>query len=167
MTVLVAYASKHGATYDIAERIAEVLRRRGHAVEVHTTEAVHDAGAYEAAVIGSAVYFGRWRPQAVDFVSDNRSALAGHPVWLFSSGPLGDHPETEPDHLAELRDAVDARDHRTFFGALDRERLSLGERLVTKAVQAPYGDFRDWAEIDAWADGIAEQLKAVAKRGTP
>ncbi len=167
MTVLVAYASKHGATYDIAERIGDVLRRRGHAVEVHTMEAVHDAGAYEAAVIGSAVYYGRWRPQAVDFVADNQAALAGHPVWLFSSGPLGEHPATDPEHLAELRDAVSAVDHRTFFGALDQERLNLGERLVTKAVHAPYGDFRDWAEIDAWADTIADQLQAASERSAP
>lgn len=167
MTVLVAYASKHGSTYDIAARIADVLRRRGHDVELHTTEAVHDAGAHEAAVIGSAVYYGRWLAQAADFVSDNQRALAGRPVWLFSSGPLGDHPPVDPQHLAELRDAVDARDHRTFFGALDPERLNLGERLVTKAVHAPYGDFRDWAEIDAWAEGISEQLETAAGRTIP
>lgn len=165
MTVLVAYSSKHGSTYDIAERIAEMLRQRGKDVEVHTVEAVKDAGAYEAAVIGSAVYYGRWMNAAWDFVRQNSASLAERPVWLFSSGPLGDHPAVDPEHLAELREAVHAQDHRTFFGALDRNRLRLGERLVTKAVHAPYGDFRDWAEIDAWSSGIAQQLDVVPERG--
>jgi len=162
MTVLVAYASKHGSTYDIAERIAATLRQRGKDVEVRTVEAVQEPGRYEGAVIGSALYYGRWLTVAAEFIHANAPALAEHPVWLFSSGPLGDHPASDPEHLAELRESVRAQDHRTFFGALDRSRLGLGERLVTKAVHAPYGDFRDWAEIDAWSNSIAEQLDTVS-----
>jgi len=52
-------------------------------------------------------------------------------------------------------------DHRTFYGALQRKALKLGERLVTKALKAPDGDYRDWADIDAWAETIVQHLEAT------
>ena len=121
----------------------------------------------DAVVLGGALYAGRWHKAARRFARRHGRDLRARPVWLFSSGPLGDHPAADPQHLAELRDAVSAVDHRTFFGALDRERLNLGERLVTKAVHAPYGDFRDWAEIDAWTAAIADQLRTATEQATP
>ncbi len=48
-----------------------------------------------------------------------------------------------------------------FFGALSRDRLSFGERMIAKAVKAPQGDFRDWDAIAAWADSIADELATV------
>ena len=32
----------------------------------------------------------RWLDDARSFVRRNHSILASHPVWLFSSGPVGD-----------------------------------------------------------------------------
>ena len=70
-----------------------------------------------------------------------------------------------PEEIAPLSGVVHARDHRVFFGALDPERLSLAPRLMRllpagrKLLEE--GDFRDWAEIEAWADGIARQLTSA------
>ncbi len=92
---------------------------------------------------------------------DHAEALSGIPVWLFTSGPLGDQtidPEKAVRQLPELREAVHPRDHRVFFGALDKDELALGERIIMKAVKAPEGDFRDWDAIAAWADEIADAL---------
>ena len=89
MTVLVAYASKHGSTQGIAERITEKLRQLGKEVEAQPMDAVEDTGSYEAFVIGSAIYFGSWLKEATEWVRRNKAILAGRPVWLFSSGPLG------------------------------------------------------------------------------
>ncbi len=48
-------------------------------------------------------------------------------------------------------DIADSRalDQRVFAGALLRDRLSFGERAIIAALRAPYGDFRDWAAIEA------------------
>ncbi len=161
MTVLVAYASKHGSTQGIAERIAEMLRQMGKEVEARPVEAVENTGSYEAFVIGSAVYYGSWLKEATEWVHRNQAVLAQRPVWLFSSGPLGTEvkdAEPQPKEMAEFQQAIRPRDERIFFGALDHNRLSFAERMVLKAVRAPEGDFRDWQAIDAWAESIARDL---------
>jgi menaquinone-dependent protoporphyrinogen oxidase len=159
--ILVAYASKHGSTAEIAHRIAERLSERGHEVDARPVTEVDVLGRPEAVVLGSAVYAGSWRKEAVMFVERHREVLARTPVWLFSSGPLGHHVEDEqeqPRQLEEIRGWIAPRDHRTFFGKLDLSALSFGERMIAKAVNAPEGDFRDWEDIDAWADGIDVRL---------
>ncbi len=161
MTVLVAYASKHGSTQGIAERIAGKLRQLGKQAEARPVDAVKDAGSYEAFVIGSAIYFGSWMKEATEFVHRNQAALVGRPVWLFSVGPLGVDfmdDEQQPKEKAEFQETIGPRDHRVFFGALDHNRLSFTERMMAKAVRAPEGDYRDWPAIEAWAESIARDL---------
>jgi menaquinone-dependent protoporphyrinogen oxidase len=177
MHVLVAYASRHGATRGIAERIAQTLQAAGVTAEARPTASVKSLAGYDAFVIGSAAYMFHWLKDAVALVRRNRALLAAKPVWLFSSGPLGtealdakgrDQKEaTIPREIAELREAVGARDHRVFFGAVERDRkpVGLAERFVSLMPAArdslPVGDFRDWPEIEAWAAGIARELTTV------
>ena len=161
MTVLVAYASKHGATEGIATFIADRLREAGTAVEARKAEEVTDVTGVEAVVLGSAVYAGNWMKEATGFAQTHAPALAGVPVWLFSSGPLGEEIKDGMEQirqLPELRELLHPKDHRIFFGALDKEKLGFGERMIMKAVKAPDGDFRDWDDIGAWAGEIAAQL---------
>jgi menaquinone-dependent protoporphyrinogen oxidase len=99
--------------------------------------------------------------EATDFAEVNTDVLSRLPVWLFSSGPLGtevEDDEEQPRQLAELTERLQPRAHRMFFGALDRNKLGFGERMMVKAVKAPDGDFRDWNAISAWADEIAREL---------
>jgi menaquinone-dependent protoporphyrinogen oxidase len=92
MPILVAYASKHGATAQIAERIAEVLRGHSDVVDVGPVESVDIASGYDGYVIGGSVYMGRWHRDATTFVQRHRDQLAAAPVWLFSSGPSARRP---------------------------------------------------------------------------
>jgi menaquinone-dependent protoporphyrinogen oxidase len=178
MHVLVAYASRHGATQGIAERIAETLRATGVDADARPAAEVRDASAYDAFVIGSAAYMHHWMKEARTFVERNRALLASRPVWLFSSGPIGNDPVDKdgvdqrvasiPTELPELATAVRARDQHVFFGAYERDRkpVGLAERLAARMPaswmdEVPYGDFRDWPEIEAWAKGIGEQLAPV------
>jgi len=108
MAVLVGYASKHGATQHIAERIAETLPRSGLDAQTQPIKAVTDVSDCEALVIGGALYFSSWVKDLTSFVKRNEATLAGRPVWLFSSGPLGTEPRDKEGH-----------DLRVFFGALD------------------------------------------------
>jgi menaquinone-dependent protoporphyrinogen oxidase len=162
MTVLVAYASKHGSTQGIAERITGKLRQMGKQAEALPVDAVKDTGSYEALVVGSAIYYGSWLKEATEFVHRNETMLAGRPVWMFSVGPLGVDfmdDEQQPKEKAEFQETIKPRDHRVFFGALDHNKLSFTERMMAKAVRAPEGDYRNWEAIDAWAESIARDLR--------
>lgn len=161
MKILIAFASRHGATSEIAERLAERLADAGHTVDLIEAEPGRwTDDEHDAYVIGSAVYYGRWLRAAHRFLDENAGVLRGRPVWLFSSGPAG-----EPDRVAVTAHEVDqlirisgARSHRVFGGRLDEIGLSLVERAVTHVVHASPGDFRDWDEIDAWAAEIASAM---------
>ncbi|WP_421118772.1 flavodoxin domain-containing protein [Aquihabitans daechungensis] len=122
----------------------------------------------DAVVIGSAIYAGHWLKPARHFVDHHLTLLQERPVWLFSSGPLGEQPKAEEDpvEVRRLEQLIDARDHHIFAGALDRKDLSVAERAVVKVVKAPYGDFRDADAAVSWADGIADALEASAMPST-
>ena len=172
MSTLVVYASKHGATQGIAERIAAKLGEAGQEAEARPVEAVDHLIGYDAFVVGSAVYAAHWQKEASAFVRRNRAVLASRPVWLFSSGPLGTEATdakgrdltvaAEPKEIAEFEGAIGPKGHRVFFGALDPGKLGFSERAIRKLPAArtmlPEGDFRDWTEIDAWASDIAHDL---------
>src|ERR1700719_898345 len=90
VNVLVAYSSKHGSTREIALRIGDRLRADGLTPDVRDIAAVSDPHAYDAVVLGSAVYMGGWRREATEFARKHTAVLATLPVWLFSSGPLAE-----------------------------------------------------------------------------
>jgi menaquinone-dependent protoporphyrinogen oxidase len=160
--VLVAAASRHGATHEVASAIADGLSRRGIDADAHVIEELAGLDGYDAYVIGSAVYVGRWLAGARELVEANAELLIGRPVWMFSSGPLGPpealKPEGDPVDADDMVKAAGAIDHRVFAGRLDKSLLGLAEKAVIVAVRAPEGDFRDWDAIDGWAGEIAAQL---------
>jgi menaquinone-dependent protoporphyrinogen oxidase len=160
MRVLVTAATKYGATTEIAAAIAEVLDEHGLEATVLPPEQVNGVDGYDAVVVGSAVYAGHWLKPARELVEQHAGALASRPVWLFSSGPVGDppKPKEDPVDVADLLTATAAREHRLFAGRLVRKQLSFPERAIVAALRVPDGDFRDWTEIRRWAAGIADAV---------
>ena len=164
--VLVAYASKYGATAEVSDRIGEVLRQEGLRTDGLPAERVGDLTPYEAVVLGSAVYVGQWRKEAVAFLSANEEKLAERPVWLFSSGPTGEGDPVEsmkgwrfPEAQQAIADRIQPRGIVFFHGVLDMKKLNLGEKLIVKALKAALGDSREWDGITSWAEAIADALK--------
>jgi menaquinone-dependent protoporphyrinogen oxidase len=162
MKVLIAVASKYGASAEIGGDIARVLTDRGHVVMRTTPEEVDSLDGYDAAIVGSAVYAGHWMEPARDLIDRVGGSLTERPVWLFSSGPIGDppRPEEDPVDVADIVRITKARDHRVFAGKLGRKQLSFAERAMVVAFRAPDGDFRDRNEIRVWASQIADALTA-------
>jgi menaquinone-dependent protoporphyrinogen oxidase len=164
--LLVTAASRHGSTAEIATELGKALRGAlpGVGVDVVPLTRVASFADYDAVVLGSAVYFGRWLDEARWSVTAHAETLRQRPVWLFSSGPVGEPsvPETEPADAAEVAASIGAREHVVFPGALHREQLGIRERLAVGFVRAADGDYRDWPAVRAWADRIAADLRVAA-----
>ncbi|MGN8245697.1 flavodoxin domain-containing protein [Cellulomonas soli] len=162
MDVLVAVASRHGGTWEIGDVVAEVLRGRGHVVDVRAPEDVTTVAGYDAVILGSAIYLAHWMPTARELAERCEDELVSRPVWLFSSG-LATQPANSansPHEIAALRERLGARGHRHFRGRLDRAVLSFAERAVIAGGRAREGDHRDMAAVASWAGDIADALVA-------
>lgn len=159
--VLIVTDSRHGATREIGDSVQAVLVAAGIRVDHFAAADVKSFGGYDAVILGSAVYVGHWLPELRRLVEENAPSLTLVPVWLFESGPLGEPPmpAAPSDDLTALERQLSASS-RVFHGRLDRASLGRGERILTRLVHAPYGDFRSVDEIRAWASSIAASVNA-------
>jgi menaquinone-dependent protoporphyrinogen oxidase len=169
--ILVAYATKHGSTAEIAEVVGEALRARHHEVDVRPAGEVREVASYDAVVIGSAVYMFHWQRDALNLLKRHASDLRTRPTWLFSSGPTGgskegdamlDHVREAPSDLAptgdvaEQAERIGVRGHATFAGRVGEGMGGFFERWV------PKGDWRDFDVVSAWADEIGLELERAS-----
>lgn len=154
-TILVAYATKHGSTREVAEAVAETLQEHGLAVETLPAARVVDVSPYAGVVVGGALYLGRWHPDAVEFLEQHRHALATLPLAVFGMGPrtmeehdveesrsqlvkaLAKVPEVDPSAVAVLGGVIDPHVLRFPLNRL------------------PASDARDWDAIRSWATDVA------------
>jgi menaquinone-dependent protoporphyrinogen oxidase len=169
--VLVAYASKYGATAGIAEKIGEVLARAGLSADVLPVNQVNDLSSYGAVVLGSGVYMFRWRREATRFVKRNEKQLAARPLWVFSSGPTGKGDPVEltngwrfPKALGPLFDRIKPREIVVFHGSIDPSKMKPLEKWMIQKVGAASEDSRDWEAIASWATAIASAIVSEPKR---
>lgn len=167
MRVHVIVASRHDGTREIANRIAATLRERGLDAEVTRLELdggpVIELAPDDAVVLGSAVYAGEWMGRARHFVDEHGLELREHPLWLFSSGARhgAEGAELERAWVEHVTEATSPLGHHVFLGRIDTTRLSFGERFVAANRDLPVGDFREWDDVTAWANEIADALAAA------
>ncbi len=168
MRVLVTAASKHGGTAEMAEWIGESLRRVGLDVEVNRPDDVTSLDGFDAVVLGSGVYAGHWLQPARSLVDRLAPALVARPVWIFSSGPVGDPPKPAegPADAETMRLATAAREHRLFPGRVDRSTMGFGEKAIVTALRVADRDDRPRAEVEAWAAEIAAAIHAYGQEPT-
>jgi menaquinone-dependent protoporphyrinogen oxidase len=174
MRILVAFASSKGSTAEIAERVAARLRGAGRDVDVADMEDGPNPSVYDAVVLGSAVHNQAWLPEASDFVSRHVSELSSLPLWLFSVGMPDGLPKllrAKAKELQEKRilgllgaDVLQPRGHRMFSGVYNEGQLKGAAHFAFRLIGGRFGDFRDWAAIESWTDGISEEL--AARSGT-
>lgn len=170
MKVLVAYATAHGSTREIAEHIAARLRDGSAHVECRAVTDVGRIDQYDAVVIGSAIHSQAWLPEARAFAHRHVATLAMRPVWLFSVGMPGAIPRPfqrwatleGPKVLAEVAPGIGPRGEHLFTGVARPEDFPRTSRVCMAIARIRLGDLRDWDEIDAWADEIAAELHLPA-----
>lgn len=167
--ILVTYASKYGATKEIAAKIGEVLRQDGLQVDILPVQGVRDLSGYGAVILGSAVYIGKWQKEAIKFLQTHETSLRDRPVWLFSSGPTGEGDPVQlvegkclPADLQPVADRIQPRDVAVFHGHINPDKINFIEKwAIKRLVKKPFGDFRDWDSIIAWATRTANALKDI------
>lgn len=166
--VLVTYASKYGATKEIAEKICKVLSEASISTEMMSVEQVRDIDPYQAVILGAAVYIGKWPQEAVKFLQANEQILAGRMVWLFSSGPTGEGDPVQllegwqmPEDVKPVVSRIHPKGIIVFHGHINPEKVNFIEKWAVKSlVKKPMGDFRDWNAITAWTTRIGEVLRS-------
>jgi uncharacterized protein YjbI with pentapeptide repeats/menaquinone-dependent protoporphyrinogen IX oxidase len=163
--ILVAYASGSGSTAEVAEAIGEVLRRDQMTAEVRSVKQVDDLSPYDAVVVGSSIHFGRWLPEAIAFVETHRTSLARMPVAYFltclalinESAESRDQVLTYLEPVLQLAPEIEPVALGLFAGSLNPE-------IGLIAPGGPYGDFRDWEVIRAWAGEVGTILQSKPDR---
>lgn len=163
--VLIVYASKYGATEEIAVYIGGFLERPGIEVDIKNIEMIDNIYKYDSIIIGSAVYMGQWRKKALNFLKKHELELSEKVTWIFSSGPTGKgNPEKLlngwklPNAVVNTINRIKPVDIKVFHGAVDIRELNFIERIIVKYGNAPIGDYRDWKDVKRWANQIGKTL---------
>ncbi len=151
MEILVAYATRHGATRGIAERIAQRLTAAGLTAEARPAAEVRDAARYDAFVVGGAAYMFHWLGDATTFVKRNATLLAERPTWLFSSGPIGTDTVDK-----DGRDVLETTVPKEFAGFRDADPSARREDLLRCDRSRRQAD-RDGRTADGAAAGRQER----------
>lgn len=152
------WASRHGATKEVAQTIAEELGAAGHHVDTIEASQAPSPRNYDAVVLGSAVYMAQWEDSMRRYINTYRKELLDVELWAFSVGlsgvPAGG--VQDPVRVGPVLLKIQAHDHQTFAGRLQPRELSLRERSIARLGGAVEGDFRDWQQIRAWARNVAK-----------
>jgi menaquinone-dependent protoporphyrinogen oxidase len=169
--ILVAYSSRYGSTASVAQAISAALCGLGHQVDLRQVQNVKDLAPYQAAVIGSPIYAGRWMGEAADFVKRNQHALSSVPTAYFTVclTMKDDTPENRAktmaymDSLHDDAPAVRPVAVGLFGGVVDYAKMSFMHRAMLKSRGGPEGDFRNFAAVKAWSSEAVPALAAARR----
>ncbi|MHB1318166.1 MAG: flavodoxin domain-containing protein [Anaerolineae bacterium] len=164
--VLVGYATRTGATGEVAEAVALALREQGVEVDVQLLRQVRSLDGYRAVVLGAPLYFGKLLGDARRFFARERAALTALPVAVFALGAATTKPEEQQGAQGSF-DAEMARlpwlkpvSTSVFGSRWDPELLRFPFSLLKGALKSqPNSDARDWDAIRAWAESLPSLLR--------
>jgi len=163
-SVLVAYATRHGSTQEVAEAVAASLRERRLEIDLRPAREVRSLEGYSAVVLGTALYMFRLHKDARRFLTRHREALSKRPVAIFAMGPFNNDEKEWQGVRAQLDKELAMFPwftpvaHEVFGGKFDPAKLHFPYNLVPYLKRLPASDIRDWNAIRAWASTVAEKL---------
>lgn len=171
--ILVTYATRAGATREVAEFIAQVLRVAGAEVDVRLARQVFDLSVYDSVVLGTAIRRGHPLPEAIGFAQRHQVELRGMPVAYFTLGVtmIEDTPQNRQAATEFVQPLLHIKQPVSlglFAGKVDHTRLSQPIRFFLSFVKAgpmSDGDHRDWTLIRRWADELVPLLVQRQARG--
>ncbi len=166
--ILVTYDTKHGATSVVAKKVFDTLCDNA-SVDLVFVENLDPAEIpnYDAIVIGSPIYIGKWLPGIKKLLKRHHEAIETLPFAFFITCTyIGeDTPERQAyaketyveKNLAKYTD-VQPLDIGILGGQFTFDELYPVELFLMKLAKFEEGDFIDNATIETWAKGAAEQL---------
>lgn len=171
-SVLVTYATRYGATQEVAEVVAATLREHGLAVDLQPMRKVRSLEGYRAVVLGAPLYIGRWQKDARDFLSQRREDLAQRQVIVFTLGPIRPDEKEWEDVRGQLDQQLAKYPWlkpvavELFGGRYDPTKLRFPDSLLAALPASPLhgalaSDVRDWTAIRAWANDLVAQLQSA------
>ncbi|MCH2164502.1 MAG: hypothetical protein MK098_07595 [Marinovum sp.] len=161
--VLVTFDSKLGSTAEVATFMGSVLSEQGASITVKPLSEVNDLDTYDSVIIGGAIRYDRWLPDATTFVRENETVLSKIRVAFFFTCLTLAKPtpaamrkaERYADTLRSLASDVKPVTIGGFAGALQFSRTPWPARFALKvssiATGVKEGDYRDWDAIRSWA----------------
>lgn len=165
--VLVAYATRHGSTQEVAEAVAASLRERGLDVELQPAREVQGLERYQAIVLGTALYMFHFHKDARRFLARHRTTLSVRPVAIFALGPFNNEEKEWEGVRAQLEKELTTFPwlvpvaKEVFGGKFDPAKLRFPYNLVPALKRLPVSDIRDWKAIHDWASDVAEKLQPI------
>ena len=159
--ILVAYTSQYGSTGGVAEAIGKELCGKGAKVDVCLMKNVKNLSSYPGVVVGSAIFRGKWMPEAVNFVKANAEVMSRIPVAYFMVCMTMHQPGEDNrrkvlaylDPVLQTISQVKPVDIEPFAGVMNYSNLSWFNKKIIISKGVPEGDFRNWEAIRAWARG--------------
>lgn len=167
-TILVAYATVHGSTLEVAQSIADSLRGHGLTIDLQPARQVRSLVGFRGVVLGAPLYMFHWHGDAKSFLSRHRAALESLPLSIFALGPF----HNKPEEITSAREILDKElaafpwlkpaAVEMFVGKYDPARLRFPYNLIPALKKMPASDERDWPAIQAWAEHVSDSLMAGA-----
>ncbi|ADD06953.1 flavodoxin domain protein [Natrialba magadii ATCC 43099] len=174
LSLLIYYGTGEGQTATVADRIADVLRNRGHdATTVDAADGLgdHAPESFDAVLVGASVHMGTHQSTVSEFVRTEREALASRPTAFFqlSLASAVDDDSARADaaeYVDEFLEKTDWQPDRIglFGGALRYSKYGFLKRLVMKRIaKGATGDsdtsrdyeYTDWYEVEAFTADFA------------
>jgi menaquinone-dependent protoporphyrinogen oxidase len=161
-SILIAYATKHGSTGEVADTLRDELEALGVQAETAPAAEVDDLTSYDGVIVGGSLYMGRWHRDALQFLQRHRESFSELPFAVFAMGPQTMEPHHVDDSRAQLdRSLAKAKTREPdevaiFGGVVDPSRLRF------PLSKLPASDARDWEAIRAWADTVARAFGKAA-----
>jgi menaquinone-dependent protoporphyrinogen oxidase len=169
--VLVVYASTHGHTAKIAERVGETLREHDVSArvrEIGTPGAHCEPAEFGGVIVGASVHLHHHQQAVVDWIAEHRTALDAVPSAFFSvSLTAADDTDEARASTREMIDHVTGETGWTpttavpFAGAFEFCEYNLPTRVLMHLIAKRHEDhvdihqdidYTDWAAVDRFAE---------------
>ncbi|MFK7822031.1 MAG: flavodoxin domain-containing protein [Planctomycetaceae bacterium] len=181
--ILIAYASKHGQTAKVAERLVQILRSEHdvHLFDVGEFPTAVTVAEFDAVIVGAPVYLGRHPAEAVKFVKDRIALLRDMPTAFFSlslSAAGTDQQKTDAEGCVNpFLQRTDWQPSMTkiFAGSVQYLEYGFFKRLLMKwQMKRAAGDtdtsrnfeYTDWDDVEKFARGFSATLSAIPNSAT-
>lgn len=160
--ILVAYESQFGSTAEVAEFIANRLIANKQVIEIKKICEVDDLASYSHVIIGSAIQYDNWMPEAREFIIENENELATKSVSFFLVCLVLSKNTKEAIEKADgyaiktmkLVPKIKVNSFGKFAGVLNYSKMSFGQKILAKIIFAiigvKEGEYRDWDAIKDW-----------------